>query len=133
MTGEPNVEEQGSQRVIADSVIASVAAHAAERTPGVVRLQGGVAGLLHQITRLAGRVTGAKSAPTDGVEVRSDDGGTTIHVDIVVSGDLRAAAVATAVQHSVATAVASATGLPAPVVSVSILDIDMPLVRPAWS
>jgi uncharacterized alkaline shock family protein YloU len=133
VTGEANVEQQGSQRVIADSVIASVAAHAAAHTPGVVRLEGGVAGLVHQLTRLAGRAAGRHTAPSDGVDVRSAGAVTTIHVDIVVTGDLRAAAVAAAVQHSVATAVVAATGLPRPVVSVSILDIELPVVRPVWS
>ncbi|MFE0020595.1 Asp23/Gls24 family envelope stress response protein [Amycolatopsis sp. NPDC059021] len=112
--------------VIADPVIASVAARAAIETPGVVRLEPGLRGLVTAWTRAARqRWKGLDPAPSDGVRVRhADDGTLNVSVDLVTSAVDQAAAVAQAVQRGVVRMVAEQTGLTVGEVSVSILDIE---------
>jgi uncharacterized alkaline shock family protein YloU len=77
------------------------------------------------------RIKGLDPAPTEGVRVevaRATGSGTVeLEVDVVISGQDQAAAVARAVQRAVARAVSDATGLTVAAVSVSILDIHIPL------
>ncbi|MGW4059150.1 Asp23/Gls24 family envelope stress response protein [Amycolatopsis sp. NPDC004747] len=111
--------------VIADPVIAGVAARAAITTPGVVRLEPGLRGLVTAWTRAArGRWRGLDPAPSDGVRVRTTDGRVTVQIDLVTSAADQAAAVGRAVQRSVTRFVAEQTGLVVDEVSVSILDIE---------
>jgi uncharacterized alkaline shock family protein YloU len=115
-----------AERPITEPVVAAIAAHAAARTPGVVRLEPGVVGVLREITRIARRWAGrAVTAPVDGVQVRFDGDAVSIHLDLVVTADRQAAATAVAAQRAVTEAVIANTGISAPVVSVSILDIDI--------
>ena len=111
--------------VIADPVVASVAARAALATPGVVRLEPGLVGLVTAWTRAARqRWKGLDPAPADGVRVRTADGRLTVQVDLVTSGVDQAAAVGRAVQRAVTRVVAEQTGLAVAEVLVSVLDIE---------
>ncbi|MEV5715141.1 Asp23/Gls24 family envelope stress response protein [Amycolatopsis mediterranei] len=111
--------------VIADPVIASVAARAAITTPGVVRLEPGLRGLVTAWTRAARqRWKGLDPAPADGVRVRTTDGRVTIQIDLVTAAADQAAAVGRAVQRAVTRFVAEQTGLVVAEVTVSILDIE---------
>jgi uncharacterized alkaline shock family protein YloU len=113
-------------RIITEPVVAVIAAHAAARTPGVVRLEPGVSGVLREITRVARRWAGLTGpTPVDGVQVRFDDDAVGIHLDLVVTADRQVAATAAAAQRAVTEAVTASTGISAPVVSVSVLDIDI--------
>ncbi|MET7990337.1 Asp23/Gls24 family envelope stress response protein [Amycolatopsis sp. NPDC005232] len=119
MTGE-------AEYVIADPVVASVAARAALDTPGVVRLEPGLRGLVTAWTRAArGRWQGLDPAPIDGVRVRGVEGGLSVEVDVVTSAFDQAAAVGRAVQRSVTRVVAEQTGLAVDAVVVSIVDIEL--------
>jgi uncharacterized alkaline shock family protein YloU len=112
--------------VIADPVIASVAARAAIGTPGVVRLEPGLRGLMTAWTRAARqRWKGLDPAPAEGVRVRTVDGRVGIEVDIVAAGADQAAAVGRSVQRAVSRYVTAQTGLVVDEVSVSILDIEL--------
>ncbi|MBE1499900.1 putative alkaline shock family protein YloU [Amycolatopsis lexingtonensis] len=111
--------------VVADPVIASVAARAAIGTPGVVRLEPGLRGLVTSWTRAARqRWKGLDPAPADGVRVRTADGRVTVHVDLVTAAADQSAAVGRAVQRAVTRFVTEQTGLVVDEVSVSIMDIE---------
>ncbi|WP_116050150.1 Asp23/Gls24 family envelope stress response protein [Amycolatopsis palatopharyngis] len=121
--------EAMTEFVIDDVVIAGVAARAAAGTPGVVRLEPGLTGLVAAWGRAArGRWKGITPAPAEGVTVQSSGDELSLRLDIVISGADQAAAVGQAVQRSVARAVAEDVGLTVDEVSVSILDIE-PEVR----
>jgi uncharacterized alkaline shock family protein YloU len=111
--------------VIADPVIAGVAARAAITTPGVVRLEPGLRGLVTAWTRAARqRWQGLEPAPADGVRVRTTDGRVTVQIDLVTAAADQAAAVGRAVQRAVTRSVAEQTGLVVAEVKVSIMDIE---------
>lgn len=113
--------------VIREPVLAAVAAEAACRVPGVVRLEAGVLGLVSGMVRGAReRVCGRALADTDGVRVEVGEDGARIAVDLVVSGRDQAAAVAGAVRRTVGAAVTAATGVPVASVVVTILDVEPP-------
>ncbi|MFF7202545.1 Asp23/Gls24 family envelope stress response protein [Streptomyces sp. NPDC008141] len=123
-TGAPR-----TQWVMADPVIAAVAAHAAGGVAGVVRLEPGLTGLATQVARSARqKIYGLTPAPTEGVHVRVDRSAEPpvlrVSVDLVTSAQDQAAAVAQAVQREVTRAVADATGLVPHSVGVSITDIE---------
>jgi uncharacterized alkaline shock family protein YloU len=114
-----------TQFVVSDAVVASVAARAAATTPGVVRLEPGLKGLVTAWSRAARqRWKGLNPAPAEGVRVRAGEGSVSVQVDIVTSAADQAAAVGQAVQRSVSRAVTAETGLVVGSVSVSILDIE---------
>ncbi|WP_020669294.1 Asp23/Gls24 family envelope stress response protein [Amycolatopsis nigrescens] len=117
-----------TEYVISDTVVASVAARAAAATPGVVRTEPGLVGLVSAWGRTARqRWKGLTPAPADGVSVRfeNDTADTvSVRVDLVVGSADQAAAVAQAVQRAVSRAVLAATGLNVSTVDVSILDIE---------
>ncbi len=111
--------------VIADPVIASVAARAALGTPGVVRLEPGLRGLVAAWTRaVRQRWKGLDPAPADGVRVRTADGRVTVEIDLVTASTDQAAAVGRAVQRAVGRFVTEQTGLVVDEVSVSVMDIE---------
>jgi uncharacterized alkaline shock family protein YloU len=111
--------------VIADAVVAGVAARAAAMTPGVVRLEPGLKGLVTAWSRAARqRWKGLDPAPAEGVRVRTVGSVVSVQVDIVTSAVDQAAAVGQAVQRSVSRAVEAETGLIVASVGVSILDIE---------
>lgn len=115
-----------SDVVIETPVVAAVAAQAACATPGVVRLEPGVRGLVSALVRVGKqRLTVADPAPSEGVRVRrSTSGALSVQVDVVISADRMAAAVGHAVQEEVSRVVFEQTGQTVDEVSVSILDIE---------
>ncbi|MFC9254014.1 Asp23/Gls24 family envelope stress response protein [Amycolatopsis thailandensis] len=128
MTREQAPARQLVETVISPPVIAAVAAHAAARVPGVVRLEPGLRGLAGSLTRIARqRIKGLDPAPTEGVRafVEHDPPDVRVEIDLSLSGLDQAAATAQAVQRAVGKAVAEATGLTPSAVSVSILDIEI--------
>jgi uncharacterized alkaline shock family protein YloU len=128
---EPQPIPPTAERTVDESVLATLAAHAALGTPGVVRLEPGLAGLLRQVTRVGGRLAGT-ATPAAGVTVRYDGDIPVIHLDVVISGERQAAAVGVATQRAVADAVTANTGVPEPVVTVSILDIELGARARVW-
>lgn len=115
-----------AEYVITDEVIAAIAAHAAGATPGVARLQPGLAGLLGEFSRRTRQRLGlAAGAATGGVEVERAAGGVTLRLEIAADGHDQAAAVARAAQQAVARAVSEGTGLAVESVAIRILDIDV--------
>ncbi|MER6666315.1 Asp23/Gls24 family envelope stress response protein [Amycolatopsis japonica] len=128
MTREQAPARQQVETVIAPPVIAAIAAHAAARVPGVVRLEPGLRGLAGSLTRIARqRIKGLEPAPTEGVRafVEHDPPDVRVEIDLSLSGLDQAAATAQAVQRAVGKAVTEATGLTPSAVSVSILDIEI--------
>ncbi|EME57170.1 Asp23/Gls24 family envelope stress response protein [Amycolatopsis decaplanina] len=128
MTREQAPAGQLVETVIAPPVIAAVAAHAAARVPGVVRLEPGLRGLAGSLTRIARqRIKGLEPAPTEGVRafVEHDPPDVRVEIDLSLSGLDQAAATAQVVQRAVGKAVTEATGLTPSAVSVSILDIEI--------
>ncbi|SFW55769.1 Asp23/Gls24 family envelope stress response protein [Amycolatopsis australiensis] len=114
-----------AEYVIEDPVIAGVAARAAIGTPGVVRLEPGLRGLVTGWTRAARqRWQGLDPAPADGVRVRTADGRVTVRIDLVTAAADQAAAVGRAVQRAVGRSVTEQTGVVVDEVSVSIMDIE---------
>ncbi|MEU3622188.1 hypothetical protein BS329_39245 [Amycolatopsis coloradensis] len=128
MTPEQAPAGQLVETVIAPPVVAAVAAHAAAKVPGVVRLEPGLRGLAGSLTRIARqRVKGLEPAPTEGVRafVEHDPPDVRVEIDLSLSGLDQAAATAQTVQRAVSRAVTEATGLTPSAVSVSILDIEI--------
>ncbi|MFI9457092.1 Asp23/Gls24 family envelope stress response protein [Amycolatopsis sp. NPDC052450] len=126
MTPERAPARQLIETVISPPVIAAVAAHAAAKVPGVVRLEPGLRGLAGSLTRIARqRIKGLEPAPTEGVRAVVDQDGVRVEIDLSLSGLDQAAATAQAVQRAVSRAVTEATGLTPSAVSVSILDIEI--------
>lgn len=130
-TAEPDDEARvpRAQSVIAEPVIAAVAARAAVGVPGVARLEPGLTGLASQVARsVRQKINGLAPAPSEGVRVTVDRSAVPsnlrVSVDMVASGHDQAAAVGRAVQREVGHAVADATGLTPQAVVVSIMDID---------
>lgn len=118
--------------VVAPSVVAAVAAHAAVGVSGVVRLEPRLTGLVSSLMRTARqRVKGIDPVPSAGVRCTVVDGRARVEVDVVTAGLDQAVAVAQQVQRTVARAVTEATGLVVTEVAVSVLDIDtVPRARP---
>ncbi|RSM60746.1 hypothetical protein DL991_39790 [Amycolatopsis sp. WAC 01375] len=126
MTPEQAPARQLTETVISPPVIAAVAAHAAAKVPGVVRLEPGLRGLAGSLTRIARqRIKGLEPAPTEGVRAVVDQDDVRVEIDLSLSGLDQAAATAQAVQRAVSRAVTEATGLTPSAVSVSILDIEI--------
>lgn len=112
--------------VVEPAVLAAVAARAALATPGVLRLEPGVRGLVSGLVR-AGRqrFTGIEPAGADGVRVRSHaDGRISVEIDAVLSTERPATEVGVAVQREVLRVVEERTGQPVAEVRVGIVDIE---------
>lgn len=119
-----------AQWLIAEPVIAAIAARAAVGVPGVVRLEPGLTGLASQVARsVRQKINGLAPAPTEGVRITVDHSAVPsslrASIDMVASGYDQAGAVGRAVQREVTRAVADATGLAPQAVVVSIMDIDL--------
>lgn len=114
--------------VVHKPVVAAVAVHAATQVAGVVRLEPGLVGLATSMARVARqKIKGLDPAPVEGVRVEIDGTSVRVALDVVTSGQDQVAAVGQAVQRAVTSAVTTATGLTVAAVSVSILDIELPL------
>ena len=115
-----------TETVIAREVVAAIGAHAAAATPGVVRLETSVGGLLAVLGRSArGRIAGITPYPVYGTTATVTGDKATVRVEVAVSGERRTADTAAAVQRSVARAVTAATGLTVAGVTVAILDVAL--------
>ncbi|KAA9166302.1 Asp23/Gls24 family envelope stress response protein [Amycolatopsis acidicola] len=114
-----------AQWIIEEPVVAAVAADAALATPGVVRLETGVGGLVRSWGRGKWQqVKGITPAPATGALAEFGDGDLRVRVGIATSGAVPAAAVARQVQREVRAAVTKQTGLDVAEVSVVVLDIE---------
>lgn len=116
----------GSELVVADAVVASVAARAAAAVPGVVRVEPGLRGLVAELTRAGKQLwSGYETAPTDGVRVLRDDGGALgAQLEVAIGAERHAGAVGAAVQHEVVRTVREQTGVRLDEVSVTVVDIE---------
>lgn len=122
--GNPAPAWADCETVIAREVVAAIGAHAAAATPGVVRLESSVGGMVTSLGRSARqRIAGITPAPLTGTSATLTGTGARLRVAVAVSGDRPAVQTAAAVQRSVARAVTAATGLQVAGVSVAILDI----------
>ncbi|SFR24090.1 Asp23 family, cell envelope-related function [Lentzea waywayandensis] len=111
------------ETVVSAPAVAAVAVHAAERVAGV-RVQPGVAGLVSSVVRAARQqIKGLQPAPVEGVRVRWSETAAVLEVDVVISGQDQAAAVAQAVQRSVRALVPELTGVEVESVLVTIVDV----------
>lgn len=118
------------ERVVEEPVVAAVAADAARRTPGVVRLETGVGGLVRAWGRATWQqVKGITPAPAEGVLVELLGDAVRVRLAVATSGHRQAAAVARAAQREVRNAVTRETGLAVEEVSVAVLDIEPVAVR----
>lgn len=112
------------EAVVTAPVVAAVAVHAAQQVPGV-RVQPGVAGLVSSVVRTARQqVKGLAPAPVEGVRVRYAQTAVLLEVDVVISSEDQAAAVARAVQRSVRSAVPELTGVEVESVLVTVVDVE---------
>ncbi|WP_084524112.1 Asp23/Gls24 family envelope stress response protein [Nocardia inohanensis] len=116
----------GSEIVVADAVIAGVAARAAAAVPGVARLEPGLRGLVTGWARAGKQLLGgSESVASEGVRVaRTAAGGLAVQVDVSLTADCRAAVVGAGIQQAVRRAVPQQTGVTVDEVSVTILDIE---------
>ncbi|WP_126981197.1 Asp23/Gls24 family envelope stress response protein, partial [Saezia sanguinis] len=97
--------------IVAAPVIAAVAAHAAANTPGVVRLEPGVRGLLDTVVRTGRqRWTGTEPAPAGGIRIRQTGAGLVVSADITIAAGRPAAEIGCAVQRRITEAVREHTG-----------------------
>ncbi len=111
------------ETVVSAPVVAAIAVHAAERVPGV-RVQPGVAGLVGSVVRAARQqIKGLQPAPVEGVRVRWAGVAALLEVDVVISGEDQAAAVARAVQRSVRALVPELAGVDVESVLVTVVDV----------
>jgi uncharacterized alkaline shock family protein YloU len=122
--GSPVRNGPAWETVIAREVVAAIGAHAAAATPGVVRLETSVGGLVTDLGRSAWhRIAGITPAPVTGTSATVAGTQARLRMQIAVSGDRPAVQTAAAVQRSVARSVTAGTGLCVAGVSVAILDI----------
>ncbi|GHF33819.1 putative alkaline shock family protein YloU [Amycolatopsis bartoniae] len=116
--------------IVEEPVVAAVAADAARRTPGVVRLETGVGRLVREWGRARWQqVKGLTPAPAEGVLVEPAGDAVKVRLGIATAGHTQAAAVARRVQREVRGAVRRDTGLDVAEVSVAVLDIEPGGVR----
>lgn len=117
--------------VLEESVVAAVAAHAARRTPGVLRVETGFAGMVQQLAvRLrhqvrAGQGEDGRPADTGGVDVELVAGHAEVHVDLALHAEVPVTACAHEVQRRVVQALLTDVGLVSVRVSVSVLDVAL--------
>jgi uncharacterized alkaline shock family protein YloU len=104
-----------TERVVGEAVIAAIAAHAAVRTEGVVRLAPGLFRL-----------------PTAGVDVHYEGDIPVIHLDLVISGERPVAEVGAAVRRAVTDAVTADADVAEPVITVSVSDIELGAGDRVW-
>lgn len=105
---------------------AAAAAEAARGTPGVLRLQPGVWGLMRRFSQeLWERATGQDYPDTAGVDAVLDGEQVRVEITLVTEGHEQAAAVVRAVQQAARHAVTDTTGLRVSVVAVHVTGIDV--------
>lgn len=126
MTTDPGTANLRRRDTITEVRAASAAAHAARATPGVVRLQPGVWGLVRQLTREAWeQATGHAYPDLGGVEVQLNGDTVAVELTLVTDGRRSAATTAAAVQQAVTDAVPAHTELVVRSVAVHVCQIDL--------
>lgn len=112
---------------IVDLHLAATAADIARATPGVLRLQPGLWGLVQQLSReLWEHVTGDPYPDLGGVEAELRDRVAHIDITLVADGHRPAAAVAADVQHAVAATVTASFDITSASVAVHVCAIGLP-------
>lgn len=120
------IADMSEHDILTEVRVAAATAQAARATPGVVRLQPGLWGLVRQFSQQVWeRVTGNPYPDVAGVEVQLDDGSATIELTLVTDGRRPAASIVAAVQRAVVKAVTTQTGLTGPNVAVHVCEIDI--------
>ena len=113
------------QIVVAEVVVAKLAADVAARTPGVARLEPGVGGVLTQFGRWGReQVTGVPELPHEGVRAQLDAGGARVYLDVVTEGTWSTHLVAHRLRDAVADAIPRLLGVSVVEVGVTVLSID---------
>ncbi|MEC3953578.1 Asp23/Gls24 family envelope stress response protein [Nocardia sp. CDC153] len=115
-----------TELIVADAVVAGVAAWAAARVPGVVRVEPGLRGLVAGLTRAGKQLwSGFESASADGVRVHNPaEGALGVRLEIAIGAERAAADVGAAVQAAVIDTVFERLGVTVDEVSVVIVDIE---------
>ncbi len=117
--------------VLAESVVAAVAAHTARRTPGVLRVETGLGGLVQRLAVRARHEVRADSddedrpADTGGVDVELVGDEADVHVFLAVQAGFPVTACAHEVQRRVVEALVTDVGLRQVRVAVSVLDVAL--------
>lgn len=112
---------------VAEVRIAAAAADAARGTPGVLRLQPGIWGLVQQLGRdLWTRVTARPYPDIAGVDVSVASDTTTVDITLVCDGHRPAAVIAGEVQRNVHRAVLEICEIVPTRIAVHVLDIAPP-------
>ena len=120
------VADMSEQDIVTEIRVAAAAAQAARATPGVVRLQPNLWGLVRRFSQQVWeRVTGKPYPDVAGVEVQLDDESATIELTLVTDGRHPAASIAAAAQRAVVEAVTTQTGLAVTSVAVHVCEIDI--------
>jgi uncharacterized alkaline shock family protein YloU len=114
--------------VLAESVVAAVSAHAARRTPGVLRVEPGLGGLVQRLAVRARHEVRAGSdddrpADAGGVDVELDGDEADVHVFVAVQAGVPVTSCAHEVQRRVVGALVTDVGLRRVRVAVSVLDV----------
>ncbi|MFJ4655696.1 Asp23/Gls24 family envelope stress response protein [Nocardia sp. NPDC088792] len=115
-----------TELVVADAVVAGVAAWAATRVAGVVRVEPGLRGLVAGLSRAGKQLwSGYETATTEGVRVRREPAGALgVQLELAIGADQSAALVGAAVQRAVIDTVRDRTGVVVDEVSVTIVDME---------
>lgn len=109
------VEDKGGMVRIAPEVLATIAALTAQSTPGVVRLEGGLAGEV-------GKIMG-KGRSVRGVKVSVEDSEVYVELHLVVKPDVSMFQLGSEVQQAVAQAIETMVGMTVHTVDVFIEDV----------
>ncbi len=117
--------EPVTEFVVADAVLAGVAARAAAGVPGVLRLEPGVLGYLGHLARSGRHLwTGHQPAPSGGVRIRRAGEWVQVQLDLTVSAGSHVGEVGQVVQRQVSRAVTEQTGVSVDEVIVTVVDIE---------
>lgn len=114
-----------TELVVADAVVAGIAAWAASRVSGVVRVEPGLRGLVAGLTRAGKQLwSGYETAASEGARVSRDSDALGVQLDIAIGADRSVAAVGAAVQRAVIEVVREQTGVLVDEVTVTVVDIE---------
>ncbi|WP_245568672.1 Asp23/Gls24 family envelope stress response protein [Nocardia concava] len=115
-----------TELIVADDVVAAVAAWAAAQVPGVVRVEPGLRGLVAGLTRAGKQLwSGYEGASTDGVRIHNpSEGALGVRLEIAIAAERAAAEMGAAVQRAVIDTVFERIGVTVDEVSVLIVDME---------
>lgn len=120
-----------SRRVVDEVHVGVAAADAARSTPGVVRLQPGLIGLVVQLTaEIWRKVTGQELPDYGGVDVDlGDPAGPAVEITVVTDSRFQATLVAEEIQRAATSAITARTGHEGATITVHVCDIA--IIEPA--